>query len=410
MSTERTSAHGLRADLARAFQRIPENVRWYAPVIALGLALRAAMLPFITLDMVDHLLKWYERIHTQGAAFLQAPVSNYAPAYELYLWLVTQFDGLAAPATLIKLSGLPFEFSLAFAIAALVRACNGGPALARLGFCITFLMPTAIINGALWGQCDAVYVSFLAWSLWAAIKRKPILTMAMFSVALAFKLQAAFVGPALLWLWMQGRQPWWTFALAPVGYLLASLPPLLAGRALDETLLVYSRQAGIYHDLSMNAPSLYAPFPDSWYEIFAAPGVAVAGVAILATVVWLHHTRRLQTDFAFLLGAVALMLLAPFLTPKMHERYFFASDFILIAVALLRPSLWPAAVLTQAASLLSYAPFLLMSMPLQTWDLPPFIEAQVWRAPVLPVVGAVCNAIALFLLWRALWRERSVST
>lgn len=406
MSTERTFAHGLRADLARALQRIPEDVRWYAPAIALGLALRFAVLPFITIDMVDHLLPWYERIHGLGAAFLETPVSNYAPAYELYLWLVTQFHGLASPVTLIKLSGFPFELSLAFAIAALVRACGGAPIFVRLGFCLTFLAPTAIINGALWGQCDAIYVSFLAWCLWAAIKRKPILTMAMFSAALAFKLQAAWIGPALLWLWLQGRLPWWTWPIAPVGYLLASAPPLLAGRGLSETLLVYTRQAGTYLDLSMNAPSLYAPFPNSLYDIFAGPGVIVAGIIVLAAVLWLHFTRRLQTDSAFLLGAATLLLMVPFLTPKMHERYFFASDFILIAVALLRPSLWPAPVLTQAASLLSYAPFLLMSMPHQTWDLPPFIEAQAWRAPVLPVIGAACNAIALFFLWRALWRER----
>jgi len=390
----------------KALQRIPEDGRWYGAAIALGLALRILTLPFITIDMVDHLLPWYTRIHAQGAAFLQAPVSNYAPAYELYLWLVTQFHGLASPATLIKLSSLPFELSLAVAIAALVRACGGAPVFVRLGFCLTFLAPTGIINGALWGQCDAIYVSFLAWCLWAAIKRKPILTMAMFSAALAFKLQAAWLGPALLWLWLQGRLPWWTWPIAPVGYLLASLPPLLAGRGLSETLLVYTRQASTYLDLSMNAPSLYAPFPDSLYDTFAGPGVIVAGLIALGAVLWLHFTRRLQTDSAFLLAAATLLLLVPFLTPKMHERYFFASDFILIAVALLRPSLWPAPVLTQAASLLSYAPFLLMSMPLQAWRLPEWIEAQVWRAPVLPVLGALCNAVALFLLCRALWRER----
>lgn len=396
----------LPSRLSAALEQPSNGALWYGGIVVVGLLLRIPLLPFMTGDMDVHLLRWFREIDAQGLGFLSERVADYAPIYELYFWLLTNFDGLASPITLIKLSSLPFELSLALAIGALVRACGGAVAQGRLGFAIAFLLPTGILNGAAWGQCDAIYVSFLAWCLWAAIKRKPILTMAMFSVALAFKLQAAWMGPVLLWLALKGRQPWWTFALAPVGYLIGALPGLIAGRDVADTLLVYGLQAGTYRDLALNAASLYALVPNSLYDALAAPGVIVAGLLIFTVVIWLYRTKRLASDPALLLGAAALLMLVPFVTPKMHDRYFYASDFVLLAVALVHPRLWPALVLGQVASLLSYAPFLMNGLANRTWEWPYFIERQMWRVHLLPILATFCNAAALFLLWRAIIREK----
>jgi Gpi18-like mannosyltransferase len=406
LSHAASAGRQLQSGLWAALAKPSSGTLWYAGIVVAGLLVRIPMLPFLTGDMDVHLLRWFATIDAQGAGFLRERVADYAPIYELYFWLLTNFDGLASPMTLIKLSSLPFELSLAFAIGALVRACGGSIALGRLGFAIAFLLPTGVLNAAAWGQCDAIYVSFLAWCLWSAIKRRPLLTMAMFSAALAFKLQAAWIGPVLLWLALKGRQPWWTFAFAPVGYLIGALPVLIAGRDVADTLFVYGLQAGTYRELALNAASLYALIPDSFYDMLAGPGVIVAGIVILAVVTWLYRTNRLASDPAFLIGAAALLMLVPFITPKMHDRYFYASDFVLIAVALVRPRLWPALVLAQIASLLSYAPFLMNGLANRAWEWPPLIERQMWRIHLVPILGTFCNAAALILLWRAIVREK----
>ncbi len=406
MSKAASIGRQLQTRVLAVLEQPSNGALWYAGIVVAGLLLRIPLLPFHTGDMDVHLLRWFSAIDRQGLGFLQERVADYAPIYELYFWLLTNFDGFASPITLIKISSFPFEVSLALAIGALLRACGGSLALGRVGFAIAFQLPTGILNGAAWGQCDAIYVSFLAWCLWAAIKRKPILTMAMFSAALAFKLQAAWIGPVLLWLALKGRLPWWTFALAPVGYLIGALPGLIAGRDVADTLFVYALQAGTYRELTLNAASLYALVPDTFYDLLAGPGVIIAGVLILATVIWLYRTDRLASDQMFLVGAAALLMLVPFITPKMHDRYFYASDFVLIAVALVHPRLWPAVVLAQIASLLSYAPFLMNGLANRSWEWPHFIERQMWRIHLVPILGTFCNAAALLLLWRAIVREK----
>ena len=54
------------------------------------------------------------------------------------------------------------------------------------------------------------------------------------------------------------------------------------------------------------------------------------------------------------------LLVEPFVLPKMHERYFFFGDTILLLLAAACPRLWalPAALL-QVAAIMAYTPYLL---------------------------------------------------
>ena len=57
-------------------------------------------------------------------------------------------------------------------------------------------------------------------------------------------------------------------------------------------------------------------------------------------------------------SATVSLMLAPFLLPKMHDRYFFAADLCSIALAFIIPRLWFVPVGLQISSTLAYVPIL----------------------------------------------------
>ena len=72
-------------------------------------------------------------------------------------------------------------------------------------FFAALLAPTVFVDSALWGQTDSIYTSMLVASIYFAIRRRPILSLFFFSVALSFKLQAIFRFPLFIVLLLKRR-------------------------------------------------------------------------------------------------------------------------------------------------------------------------------------------------------------
>jgi Gpi18-like mannosyltransferase len=79
----------------------------------------------------------------------------------------------------------------------------------------------------------------------------------------------------------------------------------------------------------------------------------IGACVVLAAIV----PRTLTPELTLALATFSV-LLAPFVLPHMHERYFYAADVFTIVLAFYRPRWAFIALLVQLASLLSYWPFL----------------------------------------------------
>lgn len=128
---------------------------------------------------------------------------------------------------------------------------------------IVLTLPTVLINGACWGQCDAVYVFFIVMSLCDMKTRKPVRAAAMLAIAFAFKLQTIFFFPIVLLGLIHGEYKPKHALVFALAYLATTVPALIAGRSLGDALGVYVNQSvGQYYDrLTYNAPNLYTFFP-----------------------------------------------------------------------------------------------------------------------------------------------------
>lgn len=81
---------------------------------------------------------------------------------------------------------------------------------------------------------------------------------------------------------------------------------------------------------------------------------------IVLLAVWFWLRRNDCSDRTLVLAAAVLAVAIPFFLPHMHDRYFFAADALMLALAAAWPQLTLPAVLCEFASLLGYHAYLRM--------------------------------------------------
>jgi Gpi18-like mannosyltransferase len=374
---------------------------WLPLVVALvvAAAMRASVLHVVTVDQTNFLIPWLNAATASGWGYLRASFTNYPPFYEHALALIALFPGPAM--VKIKLLSILFDVLLA-ALVALIAP----PGQKALAFRLTVLLPTVALNSAMLGQSDAIYTCGVVLALAAAIADRPVWTMLAFSLAFAVKLQAAMLLPFLVLLALERRQPLWTFVLIPTAYLAFAAPMLLAGRPFGDAMFVYARQFDYFNELSLNAPNLWV-IAEKFisYEHGLLLGLPMAAGVIGAMVLALWWSGITRTREGLLLAAAILLITVPYFTPKMHDRYFFLIDPVLVALYCTHRRYLTPLLLAEIASLLSYVVF---PIGLSDWGRSSalFGTHGYFRAHfalgwnVFPMVGALLMGLALALLVR----------
>lgn len=328
---------------------------------ALAFVLRAAVFDYETLDYKNFLTVWVSFFRNHGGfRALSTPVGNYNIPY-LYFLALFSYSGIK-DLYLIKLLSVFFDVVLAYASMQLLGKCTESKAKKLVCFFAVLFLPTVVLNGALWGQCDSTYTALAVLGIYLALDDRPVLSMISIALSFGFKLQAVFIMPIYAVLWMYGRFNWKHFLVFPLTYLVLVMPAVLLGRPFLETLTLYASQTGsIGSGLNYNSPSVFALIRN------AGDPETAARIAILAALIFmlvllfaaLVRYRRLNNNS---IPAIAVLFAIgiPFILPHMHDRYFFAADVLTLVMACAAPAFLPAALLTQFASLLGYHAYLKM--------------------------------------------------
>ncbi|GID95407.1 glycosyltransferase 87 family protein [Amorphoplanes digitatis] len=303
---------------------------------------------------------WYGKLDAAGGwSGLGKEIGNYNAPFLYILALLTYLPG---PTLMkIKMAWVLFDVLLVYfgyRIVALRRPGRRIPVLAAL---VLAFLPTVVINSSLYGQCDAMWAAFALGGVYYLLRERPWLAVTMFTVALSFKPQAIFIFPLLALLVLAGSLRWRTLLAVPLVYVVLDLPAILAGRDPVELLTLYSpaRQAAYVPALTSNAASIYAYLPvHTRLDTLKTLGYVFAAVLVVGVIYTLVAARARMDAERIVTAATFFVILVPFLLPGMHERYFFLADVMTVVLAFYRPRLWPVALLVQAASLLSYLPFL----------------------------------------------------
>lgn len=329
------------------------STAFVAVALIVGLMMRYALLDVTSLDKDVYHLPWYAFARDHGWGSLGERFTNYTPFYSYLLIPLTKLDGLADPWHLMKAMSLPFELGCAVLGAMLVGRAGGNRTAATFAFAAIWLAPIQMFNGAGWAQTDSMWACFLLLATLLASDRRELFAVIAFGVALSIKAQAIFWSPILLALILARRLPWTSVLIVPLVYAATCLPVWLAGRSIVDLLTIYGDQASTFRDLSRNAANIWAVTSNDYYVIGCLAGAAMALIAGLVLAIALTRSIEFGSRPIIFATTVALFVM-PFLLPKMHERYFYGYEIMIIVLACLDRRLIGLAILAQITGAMAY--------------------------------------------------------
>ena len=306
-------------------------------VIGLGLLIRKEFIWYVSRDWTVFFELWMNEIAQKGFGALSESFYDYAPAYMYLLVIAAQFGSRRMIA--MKLISVFFDLLLAAAAGAVAYEVRKKETTAMMTFSVVWLAPTVISNSSMWGQCDAVYCSFLLLTVLFLIRQQSGAAMICFGIAFAFKLQTLFWMPVILLLWLFKKIKTWDFIWLPAIYLASIVPAWLAGRPFGELLQIYFAQVGIdTNRLSMKYPNIYYIIGElnlsGWYsdagKLFAVAVILLFMVVVIYKLMNTKLVPELLLLICYSQGALALYFL-----PQMHERYGYFIEIIAIILGIL---------------------------------------------------------------------------
>lgn len=359
--------------------------------VGLSMMARLTMLDYNSADYDSFLMQWVEQFRTGGFKMLGENVGDYNLLYQYILLLVSKSP--LHDLYMIKYVTIVFDYALALAM---MRAagifCSER---ARLPvFLILTVLPTTLLGGSFWGQCDSVYAFLVIMCLCDLKTVHPCRSAAFLSLAFAFKLQTIFIFPVVLLALIHKEYKIRHAAVFALVYLLTMVPALAAGRSFIDAISVYASQSigQYYHRLTYNAPNLYIFFPmvefASTYEytwmryikgieaeytnpyltkdlfptIQTATLYACILLTLLVVIYWLRHKEEITPEMT-LRFALFFAIFLPFVMPKIHDRYFYLADMLSILYAFRYKKRGYVPALVIGASFMSYMVFLTRQRP-----------------------------------------------
>jgi Gpi18-like mannosyltransferase len=347
-----------------------ENAIIIVIAIALAVLLRFSLLGFESRDFTLYNGPWYATIKQEGFEAFRSGFSNYPPLYLYFLYLISVAVPQASALVATKLPSMVADFVAAWFGARIVGLKYGKDHPAPLFAFLTILFaPTVVLNGAFWGQTDSIFTAGLAASVYFLLRRREALAWIAFALAFSIKFQAVFLAPLLLILLMKGLLRWRYVLVVPLFYILISLPAWFAGRPAAELLTVYTSQVAQYPALVLGAPNLYQWLPQDLYSVLYPAGLIYAAAIIFLFVAMALKSRVEVTSSLLVQLAFVSVIIAPYLLPKMHERYFYPSDVLSIPYGFFFPPLFWVPVVVNLVSFFAYTPYLFGMEILPLWGL-----------------------------------------
>lgn len=329
----------------------------FALLFSFGLLLRILFLPAKTLDMDSYLL-WYNYIVKNGLGSIGSDYFGYNPPFIYLLALATLTRSFLHPVIAIKLIPFTFDILSAIFVYQIIRTQEPEgtkPLFAALIFWIT---PTITINSSFWGQTDALYTSFLLLTTLLIIKEKPIFALLAFGVAFSIKAQAIFFAPILAILFLKKKIPFKAFLIFPFIYAVSFIPAVIAGRPIATLFSTYGGQAETFASASKNAANPYFFVTEQGYLTAFYLGLGIAAILITGWILIYGFKKYEVTRSSLILTSLTSLAMAPYLLPKMHDRYFYPADVFSIVFAFFFPKFWFVPIAYQIVSFLSYLPYL----------------------------------------------------
>ena len=304
--------------------------------LIVGCAMRLSGWYFKSDDYTRFLLPWYKTIKDGGGInSLSAQVGDYNMPYQTLIALFTYMPFSAK--TTYKLLSCIFDLVLSTSVFLFVNRLTADTSKARgtAASVVAFLSPIVVFNSAWWAQCDSIWVSFCILSLLFLTDGNYIKCFITYGVALAFKLQAVFLLPLLIIVYV--RQKSFSsvlFLISPIAMFIMSLPAIIMGRSTLDVIYIYINQTETYNSMTINYPNLWALMGlNGGYDYLRSFAILLTfAIVILIYFIMIEFKVELRGP-SILDASILLVYCVIFVLPAMHERYAYLVEILLIAAS-----------------------------------------------------------------------------
>ena len=329
-------------------------------ITIIALIIRIKMLSYNNGDYASFLKPWFEDLKANGGLKgLATYKGDYNAPYMTILALLTYLpiDSLLS----IKFVSIAFDFLLAISCGILVSELvkKNKKFYFLVTYSIVLFIPSVLLNGAFWAQCDSIYSTFVVLSLIFLLKEKYVPSFIMLGVAFSFKLQFIFILPLYIVLYIINKKiSILHFLIIPVTNFVMCLPAIIAGKPIIECIKVYLNQTNTYkYKLVLNFPNIYQIFngiPDIFYTVGEIITIFVCAFALLFI---LYKRIKFNSEKILLLG-IWFITIITFLLPGMHERYLFVGEVLSIVYFIIYKKNAFLAIFINLCSIITYSNFL----------------------------------------------------
>lgn len=326
--------------------------------------IRWKLMPIESADFWGFLEDWMLQIRAGGGfKSLDHQISNYTSPYMYLMCLVSYLteNNLYG----LKMISVVFDYLAAAAVFLIVYRLTGNVRRSIMGMAALLLCPTVILDGAYWCQCDIIYTTFLLFALYYFFMDNSRLCLIFVGISFAFKLQALFLVPFFIIMWLKRKTIRIVdFLWIPVVYVISALPAWGFGRDFKELLGIYFDQAQSYPWGTLEYPNIYALLGEAMPDMRHAGEVSSAGtymtIILLGCIAYYFYVKRINlTGELMITLALFTTAIIVYSLPHMHERYGFLVDLLAIIYGMLNRKKLPAACGFMLVSVLSFMPYLI---------------------------------------------------
>ncbi|WP_099469186.1 glycosyltransferase 87 family protein [Konateibacter massiliensis] len=298
-----------------------------------GLMMRISVKSTVTGDFTVFLEPWINELKAGGFGALRGDFYNYNPPYMVILYFIAVSN--INPLTGIKLVSCIFDIAMAAGVALIVLELTNSKLRTMFAYAAAWIFPTVVVNSAFWGQCDAIYATFLILSLYCLIKKKSLPSMILFGIAFAFKMQAIFLLPAYIILWSKRKIKIVHFLWLPVIYFISLLPAVLAGKSFGDTIGIYMTQAKEQVYLEMNWPGVYELIGiEPYYDYYGPAAMWFAVGIVMCVMFYLAYKIYKVSDSHMVDIFLYIAMVTVYFLPYMHERYGYVAGMLAIIIGI----------------------------------------------------------------------------
>ncbi|MGL4987191.1 MAG: hypothetical protein ACRC5H_08675 [Treponemataceae bacterium] len=296
-------------------------------ILLVSLFVRYTSKDVVSGDMTYFLLPWFDKIKSDGGFFaLKNFPGNYNVPYMTIMALLTYIP--MEPIYLIKAVSVFFDYVLVFATYLILFEILRHRKKALFLACMVLFLPSLMFNSARWGQCDAIYASFVLFAFYFFLKNKYFYTFIMLGCSFSFKLQFAFIIPFFVFMYFFKKISVFHFFLIPVVNIILCLPGIFMGKNIIDCLLIYFNQTG-QTGIVANYPNLYS-FISSTKTLLHWYGVGVAILICILTLTFIIYKKIKFNNQKYLILASWIIYAMVFFLPGMHERYLYVAEILIV--------------------------------------------------------------------------------